>query len=48
MILIKGDTHVDYGRVAYAMGLLQEAGATKIGFASEALPRKSDAAAERE
>jgi len=46
MILIKGDTRVDYGRVAYGMGLLQEAGASKIGFASEPLPpRKSEAAA---
>ena len=40
MILIKGDTRVDYGRVAYGMGLLQEAGASKIGFASEPLPRR--------
>jgi biopolymer transport protein TolR len=40
MILIKGDTRVDYGRVAYGMGLLQEAGATKLGFASEPLPRR--------
>ena len=46
MILIKGDTRVDYGRVAYGMGLLQEAGASKIGFASEPLPpRKSEGAA---
>ena len=41
MVLIKGDKSVDYGRVAYAMGLLQEAGANKIGFASEPLQRKS-------
>jgi biopolymer transport protein TolR len=40
MVLVKGDTTVDYGRVAYGMGLLQEAGATKIGFASEPLPRR--------
>jgi biopolymer transport protein TolR len=40
MVLVKGDTRVDYGRVAYGMGLLQEAGATKIGFASEPLPRR--------
>ena len=45
MILIKGDTHVDYGRVAYGMGLLQEAGATKLGFASEPLPRREPARA---
>ena len=45
MILIKGDTHVDYGRVAYGMGLLQEAGATKLGFVSEPLPRREPARA---
>jgi len=45
MVLVKGDTRVDYGRVAYGMGLLQEAGATKIGFASEPLPRKEPARA---
>ena len=39
MILIKGDKRVDYGRVAYGMALLQEAGAQKIGFASEPLAR---------
>jgi biopolymer transport protein TolR len=43
MVLVKGDTRVDYGRVAYGMGLLQEAGATKIGFASEPLPRREPA-----
>jgi biopolymer transport protein TolR len=43
MVLIRGDARVDYGRVAYGMGLLQEAGASKIGFASEPLPRRSEA-----
>jgi biopolymer transport protein TolR len=43
MILIKGDTRVDYGRVAYGMGLLQEAGAVKIGFASDPLPPRPPA-----
>ncbi len=43
MILIKGDKRVPYERVAYGMGLLQEAGAAKIGFASESLPRKTAA-----
>jgi biopolymer transport protein TolR len=43
MILVKGDTRVDYGRVAYGLGLLQEAGAARIGFASEPLPRKGPA-----
>ncbi|MGH8441928.1 MAG: protein TolR [Nevskiaceae bacterium] len=45
MILIKGDTRVDYGRVAYGMGLLQEAGATKLGFISEPAPRREPAPA---
>jgi len=40
LVLVKGDKHVDYGRVDWALGLLQEAGATNIGFASEALNRK--------
>ena len=45
MVLVKGDTRVDYGRVAFGMGLLQEAGATKIGFASEPLTRREPARA---
>ena len=45
MVLVKGDTRVDYGRVAYAMGLLQEAGANKVGFVSEPLPRREPARA---
>jgi biopolymer transport protein TolR len=45
MVMVRGDTKVDYGRVAYGMGLLQEAGATKIGFASEPLPRREPARA---
>jgi len=48
MVLVNGDTHVDYGRVAYGMGLLQEAGATKIGFASQATGRKTTAADDKE
>jgi biopolymer transport protein TolR len=40
MILIRGDKSVDYGRVAYGMGLLQEAGATKVGFASDPMPAR--------
>ena len=48
MILVRGDTHVDYGRVNYGMGLLQEAGATKIGFASQATGRKTGAADDKE
>ncbi|MGH8482069.1 MAG: protein TolR [Nevskiaceae bacterium] len=45
MVLVKGDKRVDYGRVAYGMALLQEAGATKIGFSSEPLPRREPARA---
>ncbi len=41
MILVSGDKKVDYGRVNYALGLLQEAGANKIGFTSEAMPRRA-------
>jgi len=46
MILIKGDRRVPYERVAYGMGLLQEAGASKIGFASESLTRPAPAKSE--
>ncbi len=35
MIVVKGDRRVPYGRVAAGMGLLQEAGATRIGFVTE-------------
>jgi biopolymer transport protein TolR len=45
MVLIKGDTRVDYGRVAYGMGLLQEAGAIRIGFVSEPVRPREPAAA---
>ena len=48
MILVRGDTHVDYGRVNYGLGLLQEAGATKIGFASQATGRKTGVASDKE
>ena len=43
-VLVKADRTVQYGRVVEAMALLQQAGAQKIGFATEspALPaRKS-------
>ncbi|MEY2855687.1 MAG: protein TolR, partial [Pseudomonadota bacterium] len=43
-VLINADTRVPYGRVIGAMVLLQQAGATKIGFLtdplSEAQPRR--------
>jgi len=32
MILIEGDTSVDYGKVANGMALLQRGGAVKLGF----------------
>ena len=37
-VLIKADTTVPYGRVVGAMVLLQQAGATKIGFLTDPLP----------
>ena len=46
MILIRGDKRVDYGRVAFGMGLLQEAGATKVGFASDPMPANAGDAKE--
>ncbi|MDR3417709.1 MAG: protein TolR [Nevskia sp.] len=36
MILVRADGHVPYESVAKAMGLLQNAGAVKIGFVTEA------------
>ena len=35
MIIVKGDRKVPYERVAFGMSLLQEAGAQKIGFATD-------------
>jgi biopolymer transport protein TolR len=37
-VLVKGDQAVNYGRVVQAMVLLQKAGATKVGFLTDALP----------
>jgi len=34
-ILIRGDTKVDYGRVLNGMALLQQGGASKLGFVTE-------------
>jgi biopolymer transport protein TolR len=34
-VLVRGDTHVDYGRVVAAMTLLQQAGAPKVGLLTE-------------
>ena len=34
-VLVKADTTVQYGRVVEAMSLLQQSGASKVGFATE-------------
>jgi biopolymer transport protein TolR len=41
-VLVRGDRAVDYGRIIDAMVLLQNAGATKVGFITEP-PRQSRA-----
>lgn len=46
MIVVKGDKRASYDRVAQGLGLLQEAGATKIGFITQPRttpPEKSSA-----
>ncbi|MBI2383547.1 MAG: protein TolR [Gammaproteobacteria bacterium] len=48
MILVKGDKRVAYDKVAYGMGLLQEAGARKIGFSTDPLPPRKAADALRQ
>jgi biopolymer transport protein TolR len=43
-VVVKADRAVEYGRVVEGMALLQQAGAEKVGFATEspgAAPRKS-------
>ena len=43
-VLVKADRTVEYGRVVEGMALLQQAGAQKVGFATESpsrVPRKS-------
>ena len=43
-VLVKADRAVEYGRVVEGMALLQQAGAQKVGFATESpsnAPRKS-------
>jgi biopolymer transport protein TolR len=37
-VLVKADTAVAYGRVVQAMVILQQAGASKVGFITDALP----------
>lgn len=36
-VMVRGDTHVDYGRVVIAMALLQQAGAPSVGLITESL-----------
>ena len=42
-VLVKGDAAVSYGRVVSAMVLLQQAGARKVGFLTDPLPKARDA-----
>jgi biopolymer transport protein TolR len=37
-VLVKGDRAVDYGRIVASMVMLQQAGATKLGFLTEPPP----------
>jgi biopolymer transport protein TolR len=39
-VLVKADQRIHYGRVVEAMVLLQQAGATKVGFITDPLPEK--------
>ena len=41
-VLVKADTRVAYGRVIGAMVVLQQAGATKIGFLTDPLPERPE------
>ena len=38
VVLVKGDAAVNYGRVVAAMVMLQQAGASKVGFLTEPWP----------
>jgi len=38
-VLVKADSHVEYGRVVQAMVILQQAGATTVGFITDPLPQ---------
>ncbi|MBV8742746.1 MAG: protein TolR [Sinobacteraceae bacterium] len=38
-VLVKADTHVEYGSVVRAMVILQQAGAKKVGFVTDPLPQ---------
>ena len=39
VVLVKGDHAVDYGRIVTAMVMLQQAGATKLGFLTDPPPQ---------
>jgi len=39
VVLVKGDRAVDYGRIVAAMVMLQQAGASKLGFLTDPPPR---------
>jgi biopolymer transport protein TolR len=41
-VLVRGDTRVSYGKVIGAMVVLQNAGATKLGFLTDPLPQGSE------
>lgn len=40
-VLVNGDQAVNYGRVVQAMVILQQAGARKVGFQTDPLPRST-------
>jgi biopolymer transport protein TolR len=40
-VLVNGDQAVNYGRVVQAMVILQQAGARKVGFQTDPLPRSA-------
>jgi biopolymer transport protein TolR len=41
-VLVRADTRVPYGRVVGAMVVLQAAGATKVGFLTDPLPKEPE------
>jgi biopolymer transport protein TolR len=41
-VLVRADTRVPYGRVVGAMVVLQTAGATKLGFLTDPLPKRPE------
>ncbi len=46
-MLVKADQSVPYGRVVTAMVLLQQAGATKVGFITDPLERPGEQGSRR-